>query len=330
MINFDITTKNTVYNTLSPQAQWVQHRFGKRDYPTLEVSTETVLSTIKQIAGTINFISVFGDPCSHANFVDILRATEPGRSVVNSNLNFSNDTIIEELNSKNSYVVVPLYGIEDLCNVVALNSSWNLISNNLKNLTCGVCVEFYLFEHNAHQVDAITAFCKNANCEIKIKKGSALHPDGFSPIVNEFGEWLYDVHPYEIGLELKWKELYKTVDGYNSLIQFVKTAKGRSILDNPDVFKVNNTYNYDNTVSISVTGEVFPSFELHQMFSNALCTDWDLSFSNISDLNRVTVREDFKYICASIEKVVDYLKHNNNIYSKDFKLILADLTNSDI
>ena len=58
MINIDLTTKNTVYNTLGPQAQWVQHRFGKRDYPDIELDTNTAFDFIKGSADTINFNSV--------------------------------------------------------------------------------------------------------------------------------------------------------------------------------------------------------------------------------------------------------------------------------
>lgn len=311
MINIDLTTNNTVYNTLGAQAQWLQHRFGKRNYPDLSLDTDKVISFLENCNDTVNFISVFGDPCCHPNFLDIMSVIEEGRSVVNTYLNFKNDNIIHVLNNKNSYVVIPLYGINELHDKILLGSDWDIVKNNLSNLTCGVCVEFYMFEHNMHQLKEIKELTRIFNFDLKIRKGIALHPDGFSPIVNDKGKWLYDVYPCDENLtELKWKELCKTVNGYNSLIQFVKPVKGKSILSSPNIFKVQDKYTYDDQTSISVTGHSFNSFELHQVFSNALCTDWDLSFSKVTEYDKMTVRQDFKYYCSTLNYISDLLKEN--------------------
>jgi len=122
--------------------------------------------------------------------------------------------------------------------------------------------------------------------------------------------------------------LHKTVLGYNSLVQFVKPIEGRNILNNPTVYKLVEKHTYDKDISISVTGDVFPSFALHQIFSNALCTDWNLSITNITD--RGSIREEFKYVLSAINKILLYLDEKNNIYNKDILDILANLTNSDI
>jgi hypothetical protein len=91
MINIDLTTKNTVYNSLGAQAQWVQHRFGRRNYPDLELDTDTVKQLISQANDTVNLISVFGDPSEHANIIEIIDFIEPGKLIFNSYLNFDND-----------------------------------------------------------------------------------------------------------------------------------------------------------------------------------------------------------------------------------------------
>lgn len=330
MINIDLTTNSPVYNTIGAQAQWIQHRFGRRNYPNLELDADVVIKTLSNINETINFISIFGEPCAHPNFLEILKTVNVGCSVVNTTLNFVNDHIIDELNNKKTFVVVPLYGINELCDKIVLHSDWTTISNNLKNLNTGVSVEFYLFEHNIHQLEEVKQFCKDTNCELKINTGVAIHPSGFSPIVNEHAEWLYDAYSAGQSSTIKWGTLHKTVSGYNSLIQFVKPIKGRSIIDNPAVHQFVQDYKYDENISISVTGDVFPSFELHKMFSNALCTDWNLSFNNIANIDKVTVNENFKYVCASINKIVKYLKNNNNIYNKDIDYILTNLANSNI
>lgn len=314
MINIDLTTSNTVYNTLGAQAQWLQHRFGRRDYPDLSLDSEKIISFINSCEDTINFISVFGDPCCHPKFIDILSCVKEGRSVVNTYLNFNNDSIIQLLNDKQSYVVVPLYGIDDLHDKIILHSDWASVKKNISNLTCNVCVEFYLFEHNIHQLEEITQLSKNLNFELKVKKGISLHPDGFSSIVNEKGVWLYDVYSCdENTVDLMWRNLPKTVHGYNSLIQFVKPIKGKNILKNPNIVRVQDKYTYDNQTSISVTGHIFNSIELHQIFSNALCSDWELSFSKITEYDRMTIKKEFKYYCSTLNHILELLKENKTI-----------------
>lgn len=330
MINIDLTTNSTVYNTLGAQSQWIQHRFGRRNYPNLDLDADIVIKTLNKLTGPIQFISIFGEPCAHPNFLEILKTADVGRTVINTTLNFVNDRIIEELNNKKTFVVVPLYGINELCDKIVLNSDWTTISNNLKKLNTSVSVEFYLFEHNIHQLEEVKEFCKDTNCDLKINKGVSIHPSGFSTIVDEQGEWLYDVYSCNQTSTIKWDKLHKTVNGYNSLIQFVKPIKGKSILEKPLVYPFTQDYSYDKDISISVTGDVFPSFELHKMFSNALCDDWNLSIKNIADIDQVTINESFKYVCSSINKILTYLKSNNNIYNKDIDSILTDLANSNI
>lgn len=314
MINIDLTTNNTVYNTLSAQAQWIQHRFGKRNYPDLNLDSEKVISFINSCDDTINFISVFGDPCCHPNFIDILSCIKVGHSVVNTYLNFNNDSIIQVLNDKQSYVVVPLFGINELHDKIILRSDWDTVKKNISNLTCNVCVEFYLFEHNKHQLEEITQLSKFLNFELKIKKGISLHPTGFSSIIDDNGVWLYDVYSCdENTVDLKWKNLPKTVNGYNSLIQFVKPIKGKSILNNPNVFKVQEKYTYDKQISISVTGHIFNSFELHQIFSNALCSDWELAFSKITEFDKMTIKKELKYYCSTLNYILELLKENKTL-----------------
>lgn len=328
MINVDLTTKNTVYNTLSPQAQWVQHRFGRRDYPDIELAVENVKRMISHSSDTVNFISVFGDPSEHKDIVEILNYNDQGKIVFNSNLNFDNDQLIAVLNSKQAYVVFPCYGINELADKVVLNSNWNQIKNNLTKLNCTVCVEFYIFEHNVHQLPQLETLCKELSLELKLKPGTALHPDGFSPIVDYDGRWLYDVYSCnENTTSVKWRNLYQTVNGYNSLIQFIKPVKGDSILKLGKFYKIDSSISVDNNSSISVTGHMFPSYELLQIFSNALCTDWNFSFSKITHLNKIN--PEYTHLCSAltnISKMLDFNNLNTNQYSD----ILENFANSNV
>lgn len=327
MINIDLTTKNTVYNTLGPQAQWVQHRFGRRDYPNIELAAETVKQVISQSSNTVNFISVFGDPGEHIDIIEIVKYLDQGRLVFNSYLNFDNDQLIATLNSKQAYIVFPCYGIYELADKIVLNSNWNQIESNLKKLNCTVCVEFYIFEHNVHQIPQLETLCKELSLELKLKPGTALHPDGFSPIVDYNGRWLYDVYSCDNDTKtVKWPNLHQTVNGYNSLIQFIKPVNGDSIIEFGKFYKIDGGVTIDN-FSISATGHVFPSYELLQIFSNALCTDWNFSFSKITHLNKI--KPEYAHLCSAltnIRKMLDFNSLSTNQYSG----ILENFTNSNV
>jgi hypothetical protein len=325
MINIDLTTKNTVYNTLGPQAQWIQHRFGRRNYPDLELELDTVVKIVQESEDTINLISCYGDPSSYSNILDILDKVKEGRCVFNSHLSFENDQLIDALNNKQAYVVVPLFGIEDLNDKILLRSNWDLVLKNIKNLKCNVCIEFYTYSFNYHQIDKVRSLFNSDNIEVKFKEGLYTHPAGFSPIVDENGKWLYDAY----SPKSKWKELLQTVNGYNCLIQFVKPVKGKSILKNPLIYRIDGVSARDN-ISISVTGDVFPSYNLLVQFSNALCSDWTLAFSKITERDNVTVKEDFRNVCIDLSNILDYLKQHNNVYKNDFDSILTNLANSNI
>lgn len=309
MINIDVTTKNTVYNTLGPQAQWIQHRFGRRNYPNIELDFLAVKDIIETTTDTINLVSIYGDPCCYTHIKDLLQEIQPGRLVINTYLNFVDDDLIDLINKSNAYVVVPLSGLDDKCDTIVLHSSWDKIQHNLKSLTCGALVEFYTYEHNTHQVEEIQKFCKENIIELNLKKGISIHPDGFSPVVNENGEWLYDVFPtdnYDI-----CKGLNKTVNGYNSLIQFVKPVTGKSIIDSPIIFNVSHEHVFTNdSKCLSITGHTLNSVEKLYAFSNALCTDWNLSYSKILD-NKKQIREDFKYTCALLREILIDLADSN-------------------
>lgn len=329
MINIDITTKNTVYNTLGSQAQWVQHRFGRRDYPQLELAKETIKQIISQTDDPVNFISVFGDPSEHKDIVEILGFIDQGKIIFNSNLNFKNDALIEILNKKQAYVVFPCFGIADQSNKIVLNSDWSQIEHNLKQLKCNVCVEFYLFEHNIHQIDLIKKICNKLSLTLELKSGIALHPDGFSPIVNENKEWLYDAYSCDESTKnVKWPSLEKTVHGYNSLIHFVKPVIGTAILDRKNFYKINSSFSTDN-ISISVTGHIFPSYELHLIFSNALCTDWNVSLSKITEFNKITIKKEYIHLCSALTTISNMLEYNC-LDTASYKDILANFTDSNI
>ena len=42
----DPTTINNVYNPIGPQGQWIKHRWGKRNFPQIDIKLEKVMHTL--------------------------------------------------------------------------------------------------------------------------------------------------------------------------------------------------------------------------------------------------------------------------------------------
>ena len=45
----DPTTINNVYNPTGPQGQWIKHRWGKRNFPQIDIQLEKVMHTLDEI-----------------------------------------------------------------------------------------------------------------------------------------------------------------------------------------------------------------------------------------------------------------------------------------
>lgn len=280
MITVDITTRNTVFYPLGPQGQWIQHRFGKRNYPTLDLELDVIEKIIKT-NNTVFLRSIYGDPLCHPSIdkiLDIISHTSTNVFVF-SFLNVSKK-IIHKINKIPN---IHVYGLVDgYANYgkTILESDAKRVFGNIKALK-DVTLEFRLYKHNVIDIQQLKD--KFPNIDVTILPGIHLIAD-FANVVDSYGNWLYDVFYLETVDESAYAPvLNKTIDGYKVLTTYlVEIDKGVSILDMPPLSKFirSKTVFNDDMTAISVTGHVFNSVELMTIFSNALCNDWKITSSS--------------------------------------------------
>jgi hypothetical protein len=277
MITVDITTRNNVFFSLGPQGQWIQHRFGKRNYPLLDLEIsiiEKILSSNK----TVFFRSIYGDPLCHPDIDQILNiiASKSCDVFFFSFLNVDNK-IIEKINKiPNVHVYCIIDGYKNYGRTI-LNSNKTQVFKNVSNLS-NVTLEYRIYKHNVRDIKLLEK--KFPNAIINLLPGINLVRD-FSTVVDENRNWLYDVFPIvDADESLHDPSLNKTIDGYKILANYLVDVEGGvSILDQPALSKFirkNKTFQYDMN-AVSVTGHIFTSTELMSVFSNALCKDWKIT-----------------------------------------------------
>jgi hypothetical protein len=343
IVTFDLTTNNTVFNPLSAQGSWVQHRFGKRNYPETELPVEKLLEVIAETKASKYFLeSAYGDALCYSHINELLDADAD--FVIRSYCNINNDALFHKIKEKNCIVAVNISGIDEFDSSVFLHSDWNVISKNL--ITLGSCayITFWLYEHNQHQLKTLVDFCYKYGNNLQVMPGVALH-QGYSSIIDEQGSWLYDVVSTStvitdsfisgddlILLSEKADKLVsqnakvsQSLFCYSTLRTFVKEQKGRSILNYPIVpnfepFQVEKPF---AEIAITVTGHVFPNKALADTFSHTLCDDWKFDRNDFADSYRAEIIKQLNSITAMNLDCV-------NLHTHTFTDILSYLSDSDI
>lgn len=289
MITIDITTRNTIFNPLSAQGSWIQHRFGRRNYPLLDLDIETILAVFDQHK-QVFVRCVFGDPLCHPNIENILELAQDKsvNLILFTYLNISDTALINKLRKYNVSVFVPVDGFFTYGKTL-LDSCGRTVYENLQLLAEKSTVEFHLYSYNISETDLVKQFCDEYNCNLKFQAGKNFGLPVTS-VINETGNWLYDVLPLN-SVDDKVSDnrlLDKTVEGYRSLLDYTKPVEGTSILDKPAISKrlqTDEKFSIDMP-AVSATGHVFESAEEMFTFSNALCTDWQIDSDKLLKLGR--------------------------------------------
>jgi len=265
----DTTTDSIVFNPLSAQGQWVNHRFGKRkvDYQLESNSLIDYISTLDDI-DHVDFISVFGDPMCYTDIEKVVKfLTNSHISSTIVTYGMGDTMLYENLSNLGAYFVFKTTGIVDK---VFLNTDWHILQDNL-NAVKNKQIQFYKFKHNKTDLKLINEMFEN----VFEYHGDCIAGD-MSNIINEDGKWLYDIHKEDSNKVT----LEKTTQGYHYLKHFVKKVKGKSILDNPLNLILPNAQMFEmpreDDRYLSVSGHLFSNYEEMQIFSNALCDDWSL------------------------------------------------------
>lgn len=317
MITLDITTRNTVYNPLSAQGQWIQHRFGCRSYPTLDLDLDTIKLALEKY-NTIILRSIYGDPLCHSSINAVIDLIEQSKKqcIIFSYLNITDSDLICRLSTIDN---ITLYAIVDGYKTYGhsiLESNSNTVFENIKLLGNKAVIEFFMYGHNLQDYDLVK---QDFDCEIKLLPGKRLC-DGPSSIIDRNGEWLYDVCPVDnFDIKLYDSNLVKHLDSYKILLTYLRDVEGSNILDAPLIIRtIKNTDVFDiDMPAISVTGHVFKSTEYMSIFSNALCNDWNINTDNISFVN--------KTIIAKLNSVTD-----RDAYAIRINTVLLDITNEGL
>ena len=271
----DPTTDSIVYNPLSAQGQWVNHRFGKRQLE-YQLDSNTLIdyiSTLNEL-DHVDFVSVFGDPICYTNIVDVVEFLSKNfisTTVVTYGMGDKN--VFEQLSNLGTYFVFKTAGIKDK---VFLNTDWNIIQKNIDTVNSKQ-IQFYKFKHNKLDLEYLNQRYKN----VFEYDGDCIAGD-MSNIIDENGKWLYDVHK----VDSTKPTLEKTLQGYHYLKHFVKKVNGKSILDDPENLILPHAKPFDMLTEkdryLSVSGHLFDNYEKMQMFSNALCDDWAFKYFNLN------------------------------------------------
>lgn len=315
----DPTTRNNIFNPLSAQGRWIRHRWGKRNYPEIDLELEQVLHSLDSISEgfflfdePIYLKSAYGDA---ALWPDVTRISK----IVGSNLTVTTYGMLDiklaqTIKRHKSMLHFLVDGYRDECGKVFHGVKWNELSGILSEVASNAIVEFFVYEHNKHQIPNMIRFCKKRNIKLKFTTGDATDNDS-SCIITENGEWLYDVVPHECdtplldlsygsveeintGHDLKDQysdlepvELARYLKNYNSLRTYIKPPTGRSIVDLPMVSKI---YDHNELKQkfqtdheqyiITPTGHVCTCSEEYFMFVNMLANDWAMNSAVVKEI----------------------------------------------
>ena len=344
----DLTTNNSIYNPLGPQGQWIMHRFGRRNYPELELGLDNVLDCLNSTETKDVFLSsVFGDSLCYSKIKEIISLNK--HFIIHTYLNLDNTSLIEQLANSGHTVAVRISGINELADKIYHNSNWEVIKKNLQILKNKAILEFEVYHHNQHQIPELIDFCIDNNIKLKLSHGTILG-NNHSNVVSEEGEWLYDVtsgnvvndhymdadelRQFRSTIEpMRVNLLSKTSIGYLTIRTYVRQVSGRNILEKPQMLKIETTPSVRplQGFCVAVTGHVFPNETILKTFSNMLCNDWKIESSDI--FNRVD-RRFFNQYYLEIAKIVNQINNLdlNKISISKNKLedILSYLSDSNI
>lgn len=284
-LTIDLTSNNKIFNCLSPQGSWLFHRFGRRDYPLLDLDVRKLFFYVQSNnISFINFYSIFGDTLAHSNFKEIFDFCNSKNIHMQINTSGFYDNIY---NSDLTSYRVKLYGFTKTINIILPDVSIDILKDNLLKMN-NVTIEYQCYEHNLIDLPELLDFCLENNIKLICLPGVSVH-DNLNHVIDVNGNWLYDIFSVDnldyMHQEIKdfkdaknyfktfqEKDLVQSVVGYH-LIKIVNKRPGESIL-------TAELFNYENTISnelekfITVSGHIVKTFDQFIDVSCAIPGDW--------------------------------------------------------
>jgi len=331
-LTVDLTTSSTVFYPLGPQGQWINHRFGRRKYPNIELDFHRLIRSFDTASiEQLTLSSVYGDPMCYSMIEYLLEHLLDKNVQVefHSYLNHNHSTVISLLNQLNAHVTVNISGTGDLCNKVHLSANWDIIKHNLIQLTCKKTVVFHMYQHNLAQIPLLKEFCQQHHITLVLVPGIKI-AGNFSSVIDEQGNWLYDVFAAHNENDQLQESLVQTVEGYHALKKYYSTPEEKSILEKPLIFKMHDQVaNYDEHVSVSCTGHVFKNVEHMHVFANALCRDWRIKRADIF-LDSYGKIDQYMAELSALLNLLATKDYTQTIHSYTLNEILSSLSDSNV
>jgi len=361
----DLTSKSDVYNPLSPQGQWLYHRFGRRNYPEGEIDFIELLNYLKNNpTDSILCYSYFGDALFYSNIIPLAQYCLENQIqlMIFTYGNFKSKSELKKLLSLNVKIFVFLSGYEKNNSLLYHNASWKkfiFIKDNIapENLF----IEYSLYKHNLLDLEHIIKTV-DEKTNLKINHGNLLGSN-FASIISENSRWLYDFEQSNIDLDdLNLTEFNKIKDikhqietlvkSNNDQNELIKSSRGYLYLRTclyernfDNIFKIkledlelHNFFKASEDTYINYLGYVFDNKDIFETFNNSLCDDWSFYIKNAiatADLKKLVKsnilldkRKDNKYLKDHVLNVEDQV--NQLTYQYKNHLILSFLSNSNL
>lgn len=288
----DVTTNNTVYNTIGLQAKWFAHRWGKRSYPSLDLELSDIpASPIYHLA------CVYGDPADWKYIDDFLLTTN--QTVFLDTYGMFTTSTLELLKDVSvGFVHLHVDGWNTTMGKVYLGQQLDSVKDTVFALPASTTLIYSVYQHNVCDIPEFIEFCEKHNIKYKIKPGD-ITDNGLSCIVNQDSEWLYDIWaaPTDDLEAMDFSQhtpLYKSTTGGQRLVTFMRPPEGRSIIDKPllpnlstlDISQeIKNKFTDGDPCFVSTNGIVFSNCALGQLFMALLGTDWKFTVLDLPHLD---------------------------------------------
>ena len=318
----DPTTHNQIYDPTSPQGEWYAHRWGRRDYPEVELQNDDLTTLYCRPTEPLHLKCMYGDPADWTDIDKFLRAKN-SFTVIMDTYGMLKDSTIRILKRQERQVNIYIDGWENTMGKVFLGQDFETVKSSIMELKDVVCnqkpaliVHYNLYQHNIEDAKRFCEFAEEEGVTIRVFPGK--HCNGYyHSIIDENSNWLYDVFPvdfedlqeHERLIEISENQatfypfpepdpslacMPKTLAAYNTLRTFMKDPEGESILDDalitnlfPDKkLKIELTRRMigEDNRYLCPTGHILPNMQLGVTFMNMLCSDWSFKKSDIVTL----------------------------------------------
>lgn len=297
-LRVDTTTHSRVFNPLSAAGQWLCSAFHHRHIGDISIPYSTLVEITQDLPElkSITMDNEYGDALEWDNLSSFVRVmTIQGVYTIVNTYGMADKSVVKKIIDASCLykgldssikIIFNIDGIYEHCGKVFLGAEWKHIKENIISVGQKAHIKFYRFKHNAHQQDAIENFCRAIGATFEVLEDPLFGNKCFSVISKE-SKWLYDIHP----VGSNQPTLHQTSLGWNYLKTKVRKIKGTPIdkLNNLSVPFTATNLETDDIVNVTIKGHVIKGSGIAQIFSYALCDDWDFEEIDISNVYNLTV-----------------------------------------